>query len=484
MPLREHHLKASLETAAIVLVSALALPTSADPDLWGHLRFGLDIVAARALPTADVYAFTSDRPWINHEWLSEVLMAVSYSAAGTSGLLTLKLALLAIFLAATWFALRFAGATPLWRFVGVVFSLVATLALFHSIRPQLWSLVCCSTLLALLLAHSRRCLIAAPLLFVVWVNSHGGWVIGLLILVVFLMADVAEGRVAIRTTIWTILACSCATLVNPYGYKLLAFIGETVRTNREDITEWDPVLASKPYLTIWILCTVVLAGTAARRLSIRIIAPLTLAYLSWKVQRVTPFFTLVTIAAAIATLTRTRRPPTVDRRFVGSDRVVAGGLAALVLSVSAFVWGAVAKRELQCIVVPPDGPDVVAAAEIGRLGLHGRMVTWFDWGEYAIWHFGPTLQVSMDGRRETVYTPDTIQQYRTFLMSGFKGWPALEMMTDYVWLPRRLPAANFMTPRGWKPIISTPSSVVWARTGDLSAVGASSAEQREHCFPG
>ena len=62
------------------------LKSNADPDLWGHLRFGLDVLAMRHLPTADPYSYTSDRPWVNYEWLSELVMGASYRAFGTWGL--------------------------------------------------------------------------------------------------------------------------------------------------------------------------------------------------------------------------------------------------------------------------------------------------------------------------------------------------------------------------------------------------------------
>ena len=52
----------------------LVTRTWADPDLWGHLQFGRDILQSWALATTDPYSFTSDKPWVNHEWLSEVLM--------------------------------------------------------------------------------------------------------------------------------------------------------------------------------------------------------------------------------------------------------------------------------------------------------------------------------------------------------------------------------------------------------------------------
>ena len=48
------------------LLLALATVTTADSDLWGHLRFGLDTIETHTLPSTDPYSFTQDLPWINH----------------------------------------------------------------------------------------------------------------------------------------------------------------------------------------------------------------------------------------------------------------------------------------------------------------------------------------------------------------------------------------------------------------------------------
>src|SRR6185369_11377240 len=74
------------------------LKTNADPDLWGHLRFGLDALATHGLTTIDPYSYTSDIPWLNHEWLSEVVIAVAYRAFGSAGLVATKM----VFIAATF----------------------------------------------------------------------------------------------------------------------------------------------------------------------------------------------------------------------------------------------------------------------------------------------------------------------------------------------------------------------------------------------
>ena len=87
-----HLFRAFALAVAIAAVLSVTALTRADVDLWGHLRFGLDILDSGTLESTDTYSFTSDRSWINHEWLSEVAIAGAWLAGGASGLILLKLA--------------------------------------------------------------------------------------------------------------------------------------------------------------------------------------------------------------------------------------------------------------------------------------------------------------------------------------------------------------------------------------------------------
>jgi hypothetical protein len=130
-------------------------------------------------------------------------------------------------------------------------------------------------------------------------------------------------------------------------------------------------------------------------------------------------------------------------------------------------------------------PEANAARFIQLNRLQGRMLTWFDWGEYAIWHFGPGLQVSMDGRRETVYTDATIQAHRRFYAADATASAYLRTLDpDYIWLPKRLPITGTLAQEGWLPAFSGPISVVFARAGagPFQQVGPSTTGMR--CFPG
>src|SRR5215472_18546919 len=79
-------------------IAMVLIPAVPDVDLWGHVRFGGDMVHARSIPAVDPYSFTADRVWINHEWLAEVVMYGAYAAAGPMGLTLLRLGLITVML--------------------------------------------------------------------------------------------------------------------------------------------------------------------------------------------------------------------------------------------------------------------------------------------------------------------------------------------------------------------------------------------------
>jgi len=134
----------------LLILATAAIGTSADADLWGHLRFGQDILRTGSILQVDDYSFTSDRPWINHEWLSEVSFAEAYRFGGATGLVALNLVVIAALLLLVWSHVRrispASGAT-MW-ILTLVF--VGTYWRTHSVRPQLFSVLLFALLLVLM----------------------------------------------------------------------------------------------------------------------------------------------------------------------------------------------------------------------------------------------------------------------------------------------------------------------------------------------
>src|SRR4030095_604305 len=74
----------------------------ADADLWGHVRFGQELLANHRVAIPATHSLTSDKPWINHEWLAEVSMASAFALLGPLGLNLLRLTCLAIIAVLIW----------------------------------------------------------------------------------------------------------------------------------------------------------------------------------------------------------------------------------------------------------------------------------------------------------------------------------------------------------------------------------------------
>ncbi len=157
-----------LETRRVlVLLVALGLfamsaRSVTDPDVWWHLRTGELIIQTHSVPRADPYSFTRfGQPWVNHEWLSDVMIFTLYRWAGWGGLIVafasiIGAALLLVFLRCPGHPFTAALITAL----GAVAS-----AATWGVRPQMLSLLLASVLLLILQRfdqHPNRAVVGHP----------------------------------------------------------------------------------------------------------------------------------------------------------------------------------------------------------------------------------------------------------------------------------------------------------------------------------
>lgn len=121
-------------------------------------------------------------------------------------------------------------------------------------------------------------------------------------------------------------------------------------------------------------------------------------------------------------------------------------------------------RNLTAIRVDETYP-VAAVAALKASGATGNMVVPFDWGEYVIWHLGPQVKVSIDGRRETLYSDD-VRQADIRFRSGGKDWDAALKPADLAMVTRHSPPDKLMRAKAdWVLIYEDPVAAVFAREG-------------------
>ena len=469
-----------LRPVALAGIAIGLLTTIADSDLWGNVRFGLDILRDGLSTGTDLYTFTQGRPFTNHEWLSEVVIAVAYRVAGPAGLGLLKAALGALLLAIVWHALR--HKTFAWRWGGIAIAAWVSLPLFTTLRPQLWTAIGV-VLVCRILTMGSRAVWILPLLFAVWANLHGGWMVGGAVLFVWTVMAWVQ-RQPDRGRLLVVGAISfVATLLTPWGVELWQFLLETVRLERADISEWQPIVRNGAGpVALWTLglATAVLSWVKIGRPPAAVLAVLiVLAYASASVTRLVPLFGL----AAVMLL---------STYWPSNERGAGATPEPLSLFVVEIVFvGITLAAVFPTPLVPtcvrildsPYAPDTRAAAALR--GTRGRLVTYFDWGHYALWHFGPALKVSIDGRRETLYTAETVAEQQAIAQGKPEGLAALgRIAPEYVWLPTEAAAtARWLPANGYRMEVQTPRSFIAVRR-DLPPLPGRVADASSTCFPG
>jgi hypothetical protein len=287
---------------------------------------------------------------------------------------------------------------------------------------------------------------------------------------------------------WAVLlvAVVAATLVNPYGWGLWGFLGETVRMSR-DITEWGPLWGT-PVLNWfpWIAATLAIPWWARRPSALRwpTVAVLAmLAYASLRVMRIESIF--VTAAAILLAPAIRERWPSRQTPFALMLHQHRRWFVAVIVGAVLFAGVRTDFRSLTCIGVwSATRPDQHVLPSLQQAQT-GRIVTFFDWGQYALWHLGPRLRVSIDGRRETVYSDRRLAEHGAILAGTPEGFERLaEWKAEYVWLPTTSHrTAEWLVENGYRLDVETARSFVAVRA-DLPRLPAPVAYISSPCFPG
>jgi hypothetical protein len=494
--------------AAAVTLFAASL-TVADPDLWWHLRVGGDIWDEGGVPRDDPYSFLSgERPWVNHEWLAEAVMAAGWRLGGEPALVLLKVA---VALALTFLMgrrLRRRGASRLSAALLAVLGLIAMLPSVGSLRPQIFSVFLVVLVLRLLdeSGPGARCRWWLPAMVAVWANLHGGVLLGVLLVISWLAIEAMSGRRgsppwetpagdgsdaglpvgrgavmawehASAVSLVQAVVTVAALAANPYGPGLVRFLA-WASLPRWELAEWQP-LALGWFDGLSYAASggaVVLAMGAGRR------APswparvtlVWLAVLPLLARRHHPFFLaaalVLAMPAAIEVAERwvARCWPGAFRPSRPDGRWHPALVWAMV--VEAVVLAAAAVPRMLCVRVDPDAYPVRAVEILRRAGVEGEMAVFFDWGGYVLWRLGPRVKVSIDPRRETVYSPDAIAANLAWTLGEPAGDAVLAAPVSLALVGPAWPAFARLRGSGeWRLAYADATSALFVRAGSAQA---------------
>ena len=219
-----------------------------DGDTYWHIRTGEWILSHHAVPWVDSFSYSfTGKPWLAHEWLSELLLAIAYHAAGWDGILVLCGAATALTLGMMAIHLsRWADRLPaaLMLFLGAACVGPSLLARPHILALPMLELWTAELLIARAEGRAPSWWLLAVI--VIWANLHGSFVFGLALAVPLGLEAVIEAkadpRPAARAWGLFIVAAIAATLINPYRWRGLLFPFQLSQmTQVANIGEWLPM---------------------------------------------------------------------------------------------------------------------------------------------------------------------------------------------------------------------------------------------------
>jgi hypothetical protein len=492
-----------LVLAGILTFSPANAALLGDADTGWHIRNGEFILATRSVPRTDSFSYTrAGQPWYAWEWLYDAVIAAIHHVAGLNGVVLFT----AVIIAATFallfsFLLRRGGSFV----VAVALTLLAaSAAQIHMLaRPHVLSWL--FTLLWVEALYrfeegKRSALLWLPPLMLLWVNLHGGFIIGLVLLGLFGCARVwnaftapSEGdRQKILQLAAVFCACLAVTLLTPYGYQLHIHIYQYLSNGflMNSINEFmSPNFhaAGYGYFEWFILLAILGVALGQARLAI---ADLLLLLFSvhvglYSARNIPLSAILMSVAMAplwagivsrsgdrsgcprwLGSLLETVND--ISENMAGMERQFRGHLLAMLALAAVMAIVLNGGRVLSVKVISAHFDEKVfpvkAAEFIAEKGIHDHLFNPDDWSGYLIYRLYPGTKVFFDDRHD-FYGEAFIKEY---LESRNATWQWREPLEKYqvkwVLIATDSPLAGVLKEsKDWRAAYDDGQAVVFAR---------------------
>jgi hypothetical protein len=446
----------------------------ADPDIWWHMRNAAELLRTRHFPHTAQWTFTvAGQPWMNGEWLAELPYFFAYRSMGDRGLYQVTMLVTSAIVLGMYGLARMRCGSWRGAFVGgVVTAAFATVSLAP--RTLLFGWLCLVAEMAVLwnLEQGRDYTAWLPLVFLFWVNAHGSWFIGFVLMLVYFAGGWIEGEwgevVARRWTpaqkrkVLAVTAASFAALfVNPYGWRLVAYPLDVAYGQKlmiQSAAEWASLdfhsLRGKVVLAVLVLLAVLQLVRRCR----------------WRVQDVA--FALIAVYGAFAyvrfvylagillapmvAIAVSRGPdPLPEKR-----RSLVNALAIAVMLVYIVVW---APTERQLRAADAAELPVNAVRYVQTLAGQGNLFCDVNWAGYLEWN-APEVKEFADTRLDVFVHRGVMSDYlgATELKDTFGVLDKYRIR--YVLLPQRVPMAYLLAhSAGWKTTYNDGQAVIFER---------------------
>lgn len=481
----------------LLLVFIIAIRVPLDSDMWWHLRAGKYTLETGKPLLSDLFSFSRQGDvWINHSWLGEVILYWFYKNAGFWGLGLVVALTATATMAILYRIIRGSAIFKAWFVI-----LAAIISSFvWSPRPQIFSQLMFTILLGIVLKYrnqsDNRVIGWVFALFVLWSNLHGGYGLGILLLI-FLFAgeffqtfflnshQSQEDLQKLKKFFIWILMAGAGVVINPNGLNTLIIPFKTVRVQvlQTLIDEWASPdfhqLSMQPFVLLLFLVLFSFALTKKRPSGFELFGFLGFAYLALVAKRnFAPFavFSALVVANHLPEILteigdnlkqlwvdrfgkkniRQSTPPPSFRRAVNFMFVGVLGLTAV------LKWFYVTHPTIVNAYESQFFPQR-AVAYLREKGIPpGNMLNSYGWGGYLIWYL-PETPVFVDGRTD-LFGDEILTEWLK-IVNADDHWEELVEKWELNWflIEPQLPVVQRLIENGWREYYRDEVSVVIIR---------------------
>ena len=449
-----------------------------DPDTFWHIAVGRWIIEHRAVPDHGIFSATmADAPWIDQEWLAEVLMGCGYDHFGWAAL-AIGTALCEAVAIAIVLRCLLGLLPPLYAMFATV--LAAVLSSPHLLaRPYILTIpILVVWLVALVRARSENRAPSPwfPLLIVLWANLHGSFVFGLGIAALLAAEAVllapdrpARFRAARDWGCFGALALGAA-LMTPYGVSGLSAPFHLVNMSALTyIGEWQGVNFSQSWamtIMIWLLTVLFAALTLGWRFPpIRVAIVLLLLAMALKhlryMELLGPVSALLIAPSLALHWDRQWAPSSEIDHLMAELSRPANWPGIVIAGVVMMGVGTLGLRDGNAHPVEATFP-AAAIAEVKAKHIDGPVFNSYTFGGSLIFS---GIAPFIDGRTE-LYGDTFVKRYISAVQLTDNRLPELLSDNGIAWtiLPAQTPAAVLMDHLpGWRRLYADSAAAVHVR---------------------
>lgn len=479
----------------LLVFTPLSMRLLGDAGIGWHIRTGQQIVATNAIPRVDSFSSTmAGKPWFAWEWLYDVVVGKLDASFGLNGVVWFTAVVIAAVFAWTFRLLMARGTNVIFALALVLLSASASMIHFLA-RPHVLSWLFTLAWFWILDSSERqgsdRRVWVLPLLMLVWVNVHGGFLVGFVLLGIFLVGaawtwfraneariEEALQKIAAGKRVRSLFAVGffsgMASLANPYGWKLYGHVYAYL-SNRflmDHIDEFQSPnfhgIAQRCFLVLLLLTVAVLAVRGRElRLSEGLIA-LFAVYAGLYASRNIPVSSILMVMIVGPLVPGANlfggfslRMAAVEARLRGHRLPLLAVVGTLAIAANGGHIGSALWMDAR---FDPKRMPIEAVNFLKQQKLDGPVLSTDSWGGYLIYRFYPTVQVVVDDRHD-LYGEEFFKSYLKMIRVE-DGWKEflVQHENSCLLLPRNAALTNVVSEdQEWKRVYEDDVSSVFVR---------------------